>query len=150
MLRNLAFVITMCATFAAMHSRVLAFGEMPEIGQFCYDWGNDYDCNCTIGGGFNPWGASGSCDFSLDDFASEEELQQTAAAYCGEEFNACETDCSSPEYAAYLADRYCDEINCPASCEPEFYDTWAGADSCNAAAHSSWSCSCNYFFFGEC
>jgi hypothetical protein len=150
-IRNLAFVVMLCASFAAMQAHVLAMGD--AITDFCDDWWHAHECyECHKDEGCPPdWQADGSCDFShIED---EEEMLATAAAYCQEASDACDLTCGE-EYAGFVTSWYEWTTNPNDPCyealiNPENWITW-GQGSCNAGANSDWSCDCEAFFWGEC
>ncbi|HEY7450688.1 MAG TPA: hypothetical protein VH702_21200 [Vicinamibacterales bacterium] len=153
-IRNLSFVAMLCAMLIAMQARVLAsMGDAIET--FCENWedGENYDCDdCTTGEGFPPgWGASGSCDFSgIED---EQDRQLTAAAYCSDMWDACDSTCIG-EYPDYLVEYYGWSMSSTHPCydaytTAECWWTW-GNGSCDAGASSDWSCSCQRWNICEC
>jgi hypothetical protein len=153
--RNLGFVAMLCTIFAAVEARVLAVGMGDAIEEACAGWfdGEGYDCqDCSTGEGFPPdWGAHGSCDFSgIED---EEERLITAGNYCDGMWYACMESCET-EYDDYVAAWFEFYMSPSDPCyeaakDPSNWSTW-GQGSCLAGNTSSWECSCDAFFFGEC
>ncbi|MGE5834764.1 MAG: hypothetical protein ACM4AI_09815 [Acidobacteriota bacterium] len=154
--RNLMFVTMLCATFAAMQARLLAQFDSPFTGWngFCREWedGDGYDCtDCpNLQGNPPDFYASGSCDFSG---IEDEELRlSTASAYVQGSGAACDDTCDD-DYRDYLIDWYqwtypyheCYE----AWGVPENWATW-GDPGGSTGTNSTWSCACDYFFFGFC
>lgn len=143
-IRNLAFLVMVSATLAAMQSRVLTMGT--AIVSFCYAWNQSHDCYPCQEGGIPPdWSASGQCDFS-----AFEDPEQLGAAYCYDQWEACVSACED-EYPYYLAgfnwDPWdpCYDILIRPSC----WVTWAQG-GCDAGMYSSWTCPCSRWNVCEC
>jgi hypothetical protein len=152
--RNLAFVLFICsATIAVQVDLLASMGS--ALRSACDNWedGENYDCtDCSTGGGFPPeWEAEGSCDFS--EIENEEDLLNTAAAYCMEIMEGFDQTCES-EYGQNLASYFewslpewdpCYQVAKDSGC----WFTWATA-SCDAGPTSTWSGSCDGWNWCEC
>ena len=152
--RNLAFVTLVCIGTFAFETKVFAaMGDALE--NVCDNWDNGVGFNCThcsTGGGFPPeWTAEGSCDFS--EIESQEEREQTAAAYCMEHMGGFDQTCET-EFDNHLATWFEFNMSTSDPCyqaakTPGCWFTWANA-SCDAGAQSSWNGNCEAFLTCEC
>jgi hypothetical protein len=140
-------------TLVALQTRVLAFHFYHPVSSFCDAWEYSNNCaGCTLGTGTPPgWGANGNCDFSA--IEDEEERLLTAAAYIDDAWEACAATCDF-DYAEWIASWYGQFGSQTHECywawqDPYNWFTWEYASG-TAGTFSTWNCSCQRFFTGEC